>query len=350
MGDPAGIGLEIAIRAWALRRTPALPRAPDQPDTEGEARAVPPFALYADPGAVMRRARRLGLAVEIAQVASPSNAHEVFAGALPVVPIALTVEETLGEPAAENAAATIAAIDRAAGAVAEGQASALVTNPIAKSVLYAAGFRHPGHTEYLAHLAARLYRIAEPRPVMMLAGGGLRVVPLTVHVPLARVPGLVTRELIVETVEIVAAALKSDFGISQPRIAVAGLNPHAGERGTIGREDEDTVAPAVQQLAAHGLRVSGPHSADTLFHAAARRRYDAAVAMYHDQALIPLKTLAFDSGVNITLGLPFVRTSPDHGTAFDIAARACASPESLVAALMLADAMAKAHAASRQIA
>ena len=240
----------------------------------------------------------------------------------------------------------IGAIDAATAAVMAGAARAVVTNPIAKSVLYAAGFSHPGHTEYLAALAERAHPGARCTPVMMLASDELRVVPLTVHVPVAAVPRLITAALIDATVRTTHAALQSDFAIAAPRIAVAGLNPHAGEHGSIGTEDRDVIAPAVVKLRRDGLDVTGPHSADTLFHAAARTGYDVVIAMYHDQALIPLKTLAFDSGVNVTLGLPFVRTSPDHGTAFDIAGQGKASPESLIAALRLADTLSTRRAAT----
>lgn len=206
----------------------------------------------------------------------------------------------------------------------------MCTNPIQKSVLTEAGFAFPGHTEFLAHLSG------VRRPVMMLAGGGLRVVPITIHVPLRAVPALLTADLVVETAVVVDMELRSRFGLERPRLALAGLNPHAGEDGTIGSEDRDVLAPAVARLRAMGLDVTGPHPADTLFHAVARARYDAALCPTHDQALIPLKTLAFDEGVNVTLGLPFVRTSPDHGTALDIAGRGVAKPDSLVAALRLA--------------
>jgi 4-hydroxythreonine-4-phosphate dehydrogenase len=203
-------------------------------------------------------------------------------------------------------------------------------------VLHRVGFAHPGHTEFMGELATRSFGTASPKPVMLLWSPELAVVPATIHVPLAAVPGLVTGALIVETVRIVARDLRDRFGLAAPRIAVAGLNPHASEGGDIGREDIDIVAPALDVLRAEGIAVTGPHPADTLFHAAARARYDVAVTMYHDQGLIPIKTLAFDTGVNVTLGLPFVRTSPDHGTAFDIAGRGIASEASLVAALRLA--------------
>jgi 4-hydroxythreonine-4-phosphate dehydrogenase len=236
----------------------------------------------------------------------------------------------------------------ATGAVQDGGAAAVVTNPIAKSVLQEAGFAHPGHTEFLGHLAEIRGGGQLVKPVMMLASADLRVVPLTVHIPLTKVPPLVTRGAILETVRIMHEALRRDFAIKAPRIAVTGLNPHAGESGTLGSEEQDIIAPAVEELRAQGLSVTGPHPADTLFHAEARQGYDAVLAMYHDQALIPLKTLAFDSGVNVTLGLPFVRTSPDHGTAFDIAGRGVASPRSLIEALKLAATMAARRAETGQ--
>jgi 4-hydroxythreonine-4-phosphate dehydrogenase len=236
--------------------------------------------------------------------------------------------------------ATIASITHAVELVTQDICSAVVTNPIAKQTLYGAGFTYPGHTEYLSVLAERLVPGRQWPPVMMLAAPMLRVVPVTVHIPLAQVPSALSIDLIVQTASITAAALASDFQIARPRLAVAGLNPHAGEGGTIGREDEEIVRPAIHRLRRDGIDVTGPHSADTLFHAQARKAYDAVIAMYHDQALIPLKTLAFDDGVNVTLGLPFVRTSPDHGTAFDIAGTGRARPDSLIAALRLADEMA----------
>ena len=237
----------------------------------------------------------------------------------------------------------IGAIEQAVAAVATGEAAAVVTNPIAKATMTAAGFRHPGHTEFLAELASRHHPGHHFTSVMMLASDALRVVPLTVHIPLAKVPAALNAALIEETVRITVGDLTSRFGIVRPRIVVAGLNPHAGENGTLGREEIDIIAPAIAQLRSEGLDVSGPFSGDTMFHAAARSRYDAAIAMYHDQALIPLKTLAFDSGVNITLGLPFVRTSPDHGTAFDIAGSGRANPESFIAAVRMARRMATGH-------
>lgn len=330
MGDPAGIGIEITLMAWQRRRELALP----------------PFALYADPSGVAATAARLGIAAALAPLDREEQAASAFATHLPIRPVTLARAATPGQPDSANGPAVVSAIDTAAAAVLAGRARAVVTNPIAKSVLHVAGFTHPGHTEYMAVLAERARPGTRYVPVMMLACDELRVVPLTVHVPIAAVPRLITPALIRETARTTHAALQRDFGIAAPRIAVAGLNPHAGESGSIGREDHDVIAPALAALRRDGLAISGPHSADTLFHPAARARYDAVIAMYHDQALIPLKTLAFDRGVNVTLGLPFARTSPDHGTAFDIAGRGTASPESLIAALRMADAIARRRAAA----
>ena len=334
MGDPAGIGPEITIKAFVQR--------------SGE--LIEPFALYADPEALTARARLLGIDVPVTVISDPSEARAAFRISLPVIKIALAARTEPGKPDPANGAATIAAIERATADAAAGKVRAMITNPIAKSVLYQAGFPHPGHTEFLAALADLHWPGHRHHPVMMLACDTLRVVPLTIHVALSKVPALITRPLIFETVRVTWEALRRDFGIEAPRIAIAGLNPHAGEGGSIGREDADIIAPAIRDLRAEGFQVTGPHSADTLFHAAARKNYDAAVAMYHDQALIPIKTLAFDEGVNVTLGLPFVRTSPDHGTAFDIAAEGRASAVSLIAALKMADAMAARRAAHPSLA
>jgi 4-hydroxythreonine-4-phosphate dehydrogenase len=318
MGDPAGIGPDILLSAWAQSRS-----------------LLPPLVAFADPDVLRARAVQCGFDVAMQEIAEPSQWRDVGA-ALAVVPVRVATTVRAGKPDAANATAVIASIDQAVMAIKSGAASAIVTNPIAKHVLYAAGFKHPGHTEYLGALAGRHWPGQPKNPVMMLAGPDLRVVPLTVHVPLAAVPGLINEALILETAQITIAALKREFGIAVPRLAVAGLNPHAGEGGNIGVEDERIVRPAVARLCAMGFDVTGPHSADTLFHVAARQTYDAVLCMYHDQALIPLKTLAFDDGVNITLGLPFVRTSPDHGTAFDIAGSGHARAVSLIAALRLA--------------
>ncbi len=329
MGDPAGIGPEITLRAW-LERTD---------------RGLWPFVVFADKDLLSERARQFGLAVPIIAVGSAAEAVEVFGSALPVLHAPLDVKARAGAGDPQNRLAVIGAIEAAVACVARGDAAAIVTNPIAKHVVLGDDFPFPGHTEFLAAQAERHFGKAY-RPVMMLAAQELRVVPLTVHCALAAVPKAITRGLIFETVRTTYNALKADFGIGAPRIAVTGLNPHAGEEGTMGREEIEIIAPAIADLRAEGLSVTGPHPADTLFHAAARRSYDAVVAMYHDQALIPLKTLAFDEGVNVTLGLPFVRTSPDHGTAFDIAAEGRASPASLIAALKLASVIAAARAAA----
>jgi len=331
MGDPAGIGVEIAIKAWTKRADLGLV----------------PFAFYGDPGLVAARMRLLGLTHPVEVISEPSQACVLFSAALPVLPIPLAAPARPGEPDAANAPATIGAIERAVADVAHGQVRGLVTAPIAKSVLYAAGFPHPGHTEFLAALATRHWPGRHWHPVMMLASDALRVVPLTIHVPLADVPKLISRRAIGETVRIIHDALRNQFGIEAPRIAVAGLNPHAGEEGTIGREDADIIAPAIRDLRQEGLAVSGPHAADTLFHEQARRTYDAVLGMYHDQVLIPIKTLAFDEGVNVTLGLPFVRTSPDHGTAFGIAKQGVANPASMIEAIRLADRLAPARSTAQ---
>ena len=330
MGDPAGIGLDVTLMAWRDR----------------VAGGVPPFVLYSDPEAVVQRARTLSVAVGLAICEDVRDGVGAFAARLPVHPVPLAAPAVAGQTDVANAGAIIAAIERGVADVVAGRASAVVTNPLAKSTLLKTGFAHPGHTEFLAELAERHQAGRRWVPVMMLASEILRVVPLTVHVPLSRVPGLLTSDRLAETVRITAAALAADFGIEQPRIAVTGLNPHAGEDGTIGREEVEVIAPALATLRAEGIAVTGPHSADSLFHAEARKGYDAVVTMYHDQALIPIKTLAFDTAVNVTLGLPFVRTSPDHGTAFDIAGTGMASPTSLVAALKLADELAARRAIS----
>lgn len=322
-GDPAGIGPEIALKAWLARRGAGLPA----------------FTVLSDPDFMARTARRLGLDVPVV-TATPDTASAQFDDALPVLPLGVAVNSEPGRPHPGSAAATLRSIEYAVQLTQAGQASAVVTNPIAKHVLYKAGFDHPGHTEYLAALAAEPGS-PPPHPVMMLWSPTLAVVPVTVHIPLKDVPGALTADLLIQTSRIVAADLHTRFGLVRPRLAVAGLNPHAGEAGTIGREDGDLIAPAVERLRAEGLDITGPWPADTMFHAEARRGYDAALCMYHDQALVPIKTIAFDDAVNVTLGLPFVRTSPDHGTAFDIAGRGIARPDSLIAALALASRLAR---------
>jgi 4-hydroxythreonine-4-phosphate dehydrogenase len=321
-GDPAGIGPELALSAW-LRR----------------AEGVPPFAVLANPAHLSSLARDLGWDVPIV-ACDAAAAAQAFGEALPVVPLAAGGSAMPGRPDPRTAPSTLESIERAVASVRRGEAAALVTNPIAKHVLYEAGFEHPGHTEFLAALAATPEEPA-PHPVMMLWSETLMVVPVTVHIPLRDVPQALTRSLIVGTARIVVRDLVERFGIEGPRVAVAGLNPHAGENGALGREDGAVIAPAVAALRAEGFRVEGPVPADTMFHPRARGRFDVALAMYHDQALIPIKTIAFDEAVNVTLGLPFVRTSPDHGTAFDIAGRGIARPDSLIAALKLAARLAR---------
>jgi 4-hydroxythreonine-4-phosphate dehydrogenase len=327
MGEPAGIGGEIALRAWAARRTEALA----------------PFLLLDDPGRLAALSAELGLDVPVAAIEQAGQAAAVFERALPVLTQRLAVPVRPGQPDSANTPAVLAAIERAVALCRAGEAGALVTNPINKDVLYRAGFRYPGHTEYLAALCGETVK-----PVMLLACPALRVVPVTVHVALKQAIADLTPALIVTTALITHQALQRDFGIARPRLAVAGLNPHAGEAGSMGQEDIAIIAPAIAELRRRGLTVSGPLPPDTMFHAAARRGYDVAICMYHDQALIPIKTIDFDGGVNVTLGLPVVRTSPDHGTAFDIAGRGVANPASLIAALKLAATLAdnRRHAAA----
>lgn len=314
-GEPAGIGAEIALKTWIRFGT-----------------TLHPFFLIDDSERVTALARRFDIDCPVQRITSAAEAVSAFSRALPVlspeVPLAATV--SLGAPTPATAPAVIGAIDHAVRLVSSGEAAAVVTNPIQKSVLRDAGFSFPGHTEYLGHLSG------VARPVMMLLTEGLKVVPVTVHTALKNVAHQLTAPEIELCGRVTAAALKTDFGIAQPRLVVAALNPHGGEKGQMGDEEERIIAPAVARLRAAGLAVTGPAPADTLFHASARQTYDAAVCMYHDQALIPLKTLDFAGGVNMTLGLPFVRTSPDHGTACDIAAQGTADPSSLAAALKVA--------------
>ncbi len=318
MGEPAGIGGEILLRAWAKRGL----------DT-------PVFFAIDDPERLRRLAARFAIPCDVKLISKPAEARSVFAHALPVLPLSVGLGEvTLGQAHADNGKAVIAAIDQAVALVQRGDAAGMVTNPIQKASLQSAGFAFPGHTEYLGHLAGAT-------PAMMLAIEGLRVVPVTVHMPVKDIAVKLTTQAIVEHGHITDAGLKRDFGVAKPRLAVAALNPHAGESGKMGDEEIRIIAPAVAELNAAGITTFGPSPADTLFHAAARERYDAVLCMYHDQALIPLKTLDFAGGVNITLGLPFVRCSPDHGTALDIAAKGVADPTSLIAAIRMADQMAR---------
>jgi 4-hydroxythreonine-4-phosphate dehydrogenase len=325
-GEPAGIGPDITIKAWLRRNELKLP----------------PFYVLGDRDFLSRRASALGLDIKFADI-SPEDAIAAFADALPVVATGHPATAGPGQPDSTSADAAMASIRQAVADVAAGRASAVVTNPISKSVLYRAGFRHPGHTEFLAELAASNGHV--PQPVMLLWSPTLAVVPVTIHLALREAITQLSSDLIVSTARIVVADLKARFGLAHPRLAVSGLNPHAGEDGSLGTEELTIVTPAIEILRGEGIDVRGPLPADTMFHDAARKTYDCAICMYHDQALIPVKTLAFEDAVNVTLGLPFIRTSPDHGTAFDIAGTGKANPSSLIAALRLAARMAVARPA-----
>ncbi|SEE11958.1 4-hydroxythreonine-4-phosphate dehydrogenase [Rhizobiales bacterium GAS191] len=320
LGDPSGVGPELVLRAWLGAK---------------EGKDVPAFAVVADAQFLARVAHALDFDVPV-RICEAEEAVALFPGALPVLDLGHAVSAKAGAPSRANAPAVIASIEEAVRLVRRGDCSGVVTSPIAKHLLRESGFRHPGHTEFLGALATELW--GRPvTPVMLLWSAELAVVPVTVHIPLAEVPQRLTTELIVETGRIVAHDLRLRFGIATPRLAVAGLNPHAGESGMLGFEDQEIIEPAIERLRTEGIAASGPHPADTLFHARARAGYDVVLAMYHDQALVPIKTIAFDEAVNVTLGLPFVRTSPDHGTAFDIAGKGVARPDSFIAALELAD-------------
>ncbi len=318
MGEPAGIGGEITLKAWLARSS-----------------SVPPFYVIDDPDRLSNLARGFALEVPIRPIAAPAEALAVFAEALPVAPLLRRPRAHLGRPDPEDAPAVIEAIDTAVRDVREGRAAALVTNPIHKENLTRAGFRHLGHTGYLAELAG-----ASESAVMMLVSPALKVVPVTVHLPLRRAIEALSTKAIVHAGTTAERALREDFAVAKPVLALAGLNPHAGEEGTLGEEERERIAPAIAHLREKGIDARGPFSADTMFHPEARALYDLALCMYHDQALIPFKTLDFYNGVNVTLGLPFLRSSPDHGTALPIAAKGVARPDSLIAALRLAERLA----------
>lgn len=315
LGDPAGIGPELICRAWAARVEEKLP----------------PFVVVSSAALLAEAAAATGITARIRNVASPDEAGRCFADALPVIDIGILPWRP-GRPNADGARLALASLTAATELARSGSAAALVTGPIAKAFLQEAGFRHPGQTEFVAAACG----IAAPDAVMMLAGPRLRVVPMTVHVRLADVPQMLSVDLIRRRTAIAARALSRDFGLTTPRIAIAGLNPHAGESGRLGDEEIRIIAPAIQAMRAEGLRVTGPHPADGMFHDRAREDYDLAVCMYHDQALIPLKALDFDTGVNVTLGLPIIRTSPDHGTGFAIAGAGTAHPGPTIAAIRMA--------------
>lgn len=320
MGDSAGVGPEITAKAWAAR----------------ELHSLAPFFAVGDLRAVEKVWNG-----PLARIDDPSEAPDAFSNALPVLSIGDAGEVVPGSPDIDSAHAALQSLEMAVGLVRSGAAGALVTGPVSKAQLYHIGFPHPGQTEFVAERCG----VADENTVMMLAGPTLRVVPITVHVPLAEVPGLISTKLIVAKGRVTARGLLRNFGIEKPRLAFAGLNPHAGESGAIGREEIDILAPAIAELRAEGIDAVGPFSADTMFHARARAGYDVALCPYHDQALIPIKTLHFDDGVNTTLGLPIVRTSPDHGTAFGIAGKDEANPGAMIAAIRMAAMQAERRAA-----
>ncbi len=318
IGDPSGIGVDLTMELWLKRKQLDLPA----------------FIFIADPEQLQKRADDLGLEISIAET-DTDKAVSLFETHLPVLPLTNSLTDSPGIPLVQNAAGIIESIESAVSLSMSGHTSAIVTCPIAKKPLYEAGFAFPGHTEFLAHLATR-HTDVNYMSVMLLAGPELRAVPVTVHIPLNAVAGALTTDLIIQTARITNHDFQTRFGISSPRIAVSGLNPHAGEGGALGKEDEDIIVPAIKALQNEGINAFGPLPADTMFHKQARSNYDVALCMYHDQALIPVKALGFDESVNVTLGLPFIRTSPDHGTAFDIAGKNVARPDSLLAALQLA--------------
>lgn len=319
MGDPAGVGGELTLAAWNLRRDQDLPE----------------FYAIDDVDRLRALASDLSLNIPIEEIKDPADTSHVFPAALPVVNRPLPEKPVPGELSNLNGKSVIESIELAVQHVQSGLAAAVVTNPIHKAALYDSGFKHPGHTEFLAALAGDGFQ-----SVMMLACPQLRVVPITVHVSLSEAANSLSQEKIIETARITHTALQRDFGIENPRLAFAGLNPHAGENGAMGREELDIVAPALECLRNEGIQCLGPLSADTMFHQEAREQYDVAMCMYHDQALIPLKTLDFYGGTNITLGLPFIRTSPDHGTALNIAGQGIAHNGSFLNALKQARIMA----------
>ena len=330
IGEPAGIGPDIALHSWEANKT------------RGH-HALPNHILLADPDHLQNRADLLGINVKIELVDIEASPLPSAAGnCLRVHRLKNSLCGMPGKPKAQDAAGIVESITAGVRLIQLGDARGLVTLPINKKSLYDAGFSHPGHTEFLGAIASEWPdQITPVKPVMMLAGPDLRAIPVTIHIPLKEVPEALTSDNIIDTVTISHRDLKSRFGIEKPRIAVSGLNPHAGESGSMGHEDKEIIAPAISQLQQRGIDCFGPLPADTMFHPAARARYDAAVCMYHDQALIPAKALAFDESVNVTLGLPFVRTSPDHGTAYDIAGTGTANPSSYIAALRMADEMSK---------
>lgn len=311
LGDPAGIGPEIIFKSWERR----------------DAEDLPPFFAVGDRSAIEAVWRG-----PLRQIDNPAEAADCFADALPLINIGGGQSVRPGSPDLDGARNSLDALELAVGLTRSGAASGIVTAPVSKAQLYAIGFNHPGQTEFIAERCG----VASDLVAMMLVGPTLRTVPVTVHISLREVPDAITLEKIVAKGRAAARGLQRQFGIDNPRIAVAGLNPHAGEDGALGKEEIEIIIPAIERLREDGIDVSGPYPPDTLFHSVMRSRYDAALCMYHDQALVPLKTLHFDEGVNMTLGLPIVRTSPDHGTAFAIAGRDRANPGAMIAALKTA--------------
>ncbi|WP_421982600.1 4-hydroxythreonine-4-phosphate dehydrogenase PdxA [Roseibium sp.] len=322
MGEPAGIGPELSLLAWWNRKAFKLPC----------------FYVRGDAALLDARAKRVGLKTRVISC-TPEDAPKAFSKGLPVFQTGNSLADTPGEEQDAAASSVVEAIEGCVEDIRTGRASALVTNPINKAALYKTGFAFPGHTEFLGALSQKHWPGLEAKPVMMIAGPELMVVPVTIHIAIREVPDALNRQLIVDTALIAAKDLQTRFGYPNPRLAICGLNPHAGENGAMGKEDEDIVKPAIEQLKEMGIHATGPHPADTLFHAAARTQYDCVLGMYHDQVLIPAKTLGFDDSVNVTLGLPFVRTSPDHGTAYSIAGSGTARIDSFAAALRMARAL-----------
>lgn len=324
IGEPSGISPEVILKAWLKRKENNLK----------------PFFVIGSPDLLQKQAMHFDLDVPISAISKPRQAIHVFDNTLPVIDLNQGSDYSFGTPIPDTAQMVISSIDKAVDYIMAGEARAMATGPIHKAALYDAGFSSPGHTEYLG-LICKQHTDEDCHPVMMLASEELCVVPLTIHVALKDVPGLITQKLLVKTIGTIHEAMKKYFEVPSPKIAVSGLNPHAGENNSMGKEDSEIIAPAIEALKKQGIRVTGPMPADTMFHRAARAKYDVALCMYHDQALIPIKTIDFDAGVNVTLGLPIVRTSPDHGTALDIAGRGLANPTSMINSLKLADRMSK---------
>ncbi len=326
MGEPAGIGPELSLLAWYNRKAIKLPC----------------FYVRGDQSLLEARAKRIGLKIKTVSC-SPEDAPKIFHKGLPVVQTGDPLADTPGVEQQAAAHSVVRSIECCIEDIKGGRAAAIVTNPINKAALYRTGFTFPGHTEFLGALSQKHWPDTEARPVMMIAGPDLMVVPVTIHIPIRKVPDALDQDLIVKTAQIAAKDLQARFGYTNPRIAICGLNPHAGESGSMGSEDEDIIKPAIETLNEMGISATGPHPADTLFHASARREYDCVLGMYHDQVLIPAKTLGFDDSVNVTLGLPFVRTSPDHGTAYAIAGTGTARIDSFAASVRMAHALSNPH-------